>query len=148
MQILGVGSETIHLTGEILIAANLETTALLQSLSLLELLVVGAEEHGHIPYGSLQQVVDTHAKASTHVGHVAIVVDARQQAEAVDDQDIGVLRVLRVFRKAGIADDLATFEKLLYLLQMILADDMRGDDELPLRVLVEIFNKYLLVGRP
>ena len=88
LQLLGIGSETIHLTGEVLVVADLETTTLLQPLSLLELLVVGAEEHRHIPDGSLQQVMDAHTEAATHIGHIAITVDARQQTKAVDDEDV------------------------------------------------------------
>ena len=116
----------------------------------MELLVVGAEEHGHIPYGSLKQVVDTHAKASANVGHIAIVIDARQQAEAVDDKSVRMIRNILISRsiQRSISYDLTALKKFLNLLQMILADDMRGDDQLPFWMLVEILNEDLLVRRP
>ena len=87
-QFLSIGSEAIHLTGKVFVVADLETTTLLQSLGLLELLVIGAKEYRHLPNGSLQQVMDSHTEATTHIRHIAIMIDARQQAEAIDDEDV------------------------------------------------------------
>ena len=50
--------------------------------------------------------------------------------------------------EGGIAEDFAAFEQFLDLTEMILANDMRGDDQLPLRMLVKIFDKDLLIRQP
>ena len=34
------------------------------------------------------------------------------------------------------------------LLQMVFADDVRGDDQFPLWMLIEVFDKYIFIGRP
>ena len=50
--------------------------------------------------------------------------------------------------EAGIAADAKAFQHFLYLLQMILADDMGSNDELPVRMLFEEGNKDFLIGLP
>ena len=86
-----VAVEAVHQLFKVLVAGNLKTTLTgLESLGLLELLVVGAEDDGNVPYGSLQCVVDANTKAAAHIGHIGIVVDTRQQAEAVDNQDFSI----------------------------------------------------------
>ena len=85
---LTVVVETRHQLAEIVVAAHLEASfAGLQPLSLLELLVVRAEDDGHAPYGGLQHVVDAYAEAAAHVAHVGVAVDAAEQSEAVDNED-------------------------------------------------------------
>ena len=49
---------------------------------------------------------------------------------------------------SSIADNLAVAQFLYNLLEVVFADDVRGDDELPLRMLAEIAYKNVLVGRP
>ena len=101
--------------------------------------------------------MDAHAEASTHISHVGIAVDAAEQSETVDDEDFRVVeRQILLTRSGGvehflglsITNDLAAFQEFLYLLQVVLANDVRGDDELPVLVLVEIPEENLLVGRP
>ena len=87
-QISRIGSEAFHLSGKLLVVVDLETTTLLQTLSLLELLVVGTEEYGHIPDSSLQQIVDSHTKTASDIGHITIMINAGEQSEAVDDEDV------------------------------------------------------------
>ena len=87
----------------------------------------------------------SHAEATSHVCHVAVVVDAGKESEAVDD-DISCLCGLFSIG-ASVSDDIAS-ESLFYLHEMFLADDMRGDDHLPRRVLLEIRDEDILVRRP
>ena len=84
--------EALHIATEVVGIGYLQTsTTGLQALCLLETLVVGTKENRNIPDGSFQGVVDTHTKASTHIGHVGIVVDAAEQAEAIDNQHFCIL---------------------------------------------------------
>ena len=71
---------------------DFHTSALFQALSLMELLIVGTEEHWNIPDSSLQQVMDTYAETTAHVSHTTIVIDTRQKTEAVDNQDACILK--------------------------------------------------------
>ena len=87
----------------------------------------------------------SHAEATSHICHVAVVVDAGKESEAVDD-DISCLCGLFSIG-ASVSDDIAS-ESLFYLHEMFLADDMRGDDHLPRRVLLEIRDEDILVRRP
>ena len=88
LEIIGILCQTIHLRGETLVVCYFQTTVLLQTLCLLELLVVRAEEHWYTPYGGLQQIMDAYTKTATDVCHIAIAINARQQSEAVDDEDV------------------------------------------------------------
>ena len=72
-----VRGKTHHDFIERIEAIDLEASSiLLQSLGLLELLIVRPEEHRNIPYCSLQQIVDTYAETATHICYTAIAVDA------------------------------------------------------------------------
>ena len=69
--------KALHQSAEIIGISYLQATAtLLQSLSLLEALVVRTEEYGNIPDGSLQRVMDSYAKATTNISYICIVIDA------------------------------------------------------------------------
>ena len=48
----------------------------------------------------------------------------------------------------GISDDVSSFQQLLDLLQVVFADDVRGNDEFPLGMVAEIADEDFLVGRP
>ena len=88
-KIIGIARETIHQTCKVLIACYLESTLTgFQTLSLVELLIVRAKDDGHIPNRCFQRVMDTNTKTSAYVGHVSIVIDAGEETEAVDDEDI------------------------------------------------------------
>ena len=117
----------------------------LQALRLTETLVVGTEDDGHIPHGCLEHIVDAHAEAATDIGHVAVVVGARQQTETVDDETVGLCGFLLV--GLGVAHGLH-LEHVGNLAQMVLAYHVGRDDEFPLSMLVEIGNENLLVGLP
>lgn len=122
-----------------------------QTLSLLELLVVGAEEHWHIPDCCLKHIVDTHAKAATHIGNLTIAIDTRQQTEAVNNQHVGRLEFPTIV--FCIANDLTTLKFLLYLCQMTFVDDMRSNYQFPFAIakklaVKEITDEDILIGRP
>ena len=147
----------MHNLSEIGTILDFESSATgLESLRLLETLIVGAEDDGHIPYGSLQRVVDAYTKTASHIGDIGISVDAGEQAEAVDNESRPSSPPLprwegsRMFvgGEAGIAADAKAFQHFLYLLQMILADDMGSNDELPVAMLVEVFGENLFIRLP
>ena len=69
--------EALHDAVEIVGCSNFQASATsLETLCLLEALVVGSEDDGYVPYGSLYRAVDSYAKSSSDVGDVSIVVDA------------------------------------------------------------------------
>ena len=64
---LSVGVQCIHAMGEIIVAADFNTTTrTLQALSLLELLIIGAEEYRHPPDSGFNDIVNANAEATTH----------------------------------------------------------------------------------
>ena len=156
--------EALHECGKLVVVIDFKTSATgFQSLSLLEFLVVGAEDDGHIPYGSLQRVMNAHAETATDVSHIAIIVNTAQKSKAIDDKRIGLSRLFA--RGLGEADDptspdppsnfprggrglLGNGEFRDNLMQMVFAYDMRGDDEFPFRMLIEVTDKDVFIGRP
>ena len=94
--------------------------------------------------------MDAHTEAATHIGHIGIAVDAAQQSETVDDKNIGTgeSRVVRVLRERRVAHDLTSCEQFPNLLQVVLANDVRGNDDLPVGMVVEPGDKDFLVGLP
>ena len=64
-----VAGEPLHEGGKLVVIVDFEATATgFQSLSLLEFLVVGTEDNGHVPNGCLQRVVDAYAETTANVG--------------------------------------------------------------------------------
>ena len=109
------------------------------------MLVVGTEDDGHSPYAGFQRVVDANTEAAAHIGHGTIAVDAAEQSEAVDDQHVGIGDILQC--RLGVSHDLA-FCLGDDLLEMIFTDDVWRDDHLPVFVLIEVWDKDVLVGWP
>ena len=90
LHLFGIVEEVVHLRSKLLVRLEIEAaTCSLQSLCLLELLVVWSKEHWHVPYASFEYVVNANTETSTHVSDVTIMIDARQQAKTVDNQYIG-----------------------------------------------------------
>ena len=126
---------------------NLKTTTRLeQALGFLELLVVRSKDDRHIPYCSLQSVVNTNTEASTYISHITIMVHAAQQSETVDDQHVS----LSCFLGSGlcVAHHLFVLYQRKNLAQMILAYDMRSYQQTPVLMLIEERNEYLLIRWP
>ena len=93
LECLRIGKELLHNLPEIVSGGDFITSAAgLETLSLLEALVVRTKNDRHIPNGCLKGVVDAYSETSTHIGHICIMVDAGKQAETVDNQDVGVLK--------------------------------------------------------
>ena len=90
--------------------------------------------------------MDAHAETSAHIAHLGIAVDARQQSEAVDDEHLGLGSLLG--RGLRIAHHAAPLEQLHDLAQMVLADHVRGYDEFPVAVAVEVRYEDFLIGLP
>ena len=139
--------EMIHDVIEISIATDFKTATIpKQPLRFSETLVVGAEKYGDVPHGCLQHIVDAHTEAAANIRNGGIMVDGRQQPKTIDNQYVGFGSLLHSCLR--VADDLSTFQKALDLGQMAFADDMRGYNELPITMLLKIFDKDFLVGRP
>ena len=159
-----VVGEALHECGKLVVVFDFETAATgFQSLSLLEFLVVGAEDDGHVPYSCLQRVVNAHTETAADVSNITIIIDAAQQSEAVNDERIGLGCLLAGgLSKANdptTPDPLSNFPRggrgLLgngefsdNLMQMVFANDMRGNDEFPFRMLIEVLDKDVFIGRP
>ena len=146
LQFGGVRRQAVHHLGKQLFAVHLEGSARgEESCGLAEALVVGTEDDRHSPHRGLQHIVDAYAEAATHIGHLAIAVDARQQTEAVDNQAVCLGSLL--WSRLGI-EYRRHLQLGAYLPQMVIADDMGRDDEPPFAMLIEILDKHILVGRP
>lgn len=86
-----VGEEAVGKRGVALFVADAECSALCYQVSrLFEFAIVGSENHRNAIYGSLVDVVDAHSEASAYVGCVGIAIARRQDAEAVDYENIAV----------------------------------------------------------
>ncbi len=102
---------------------------------LTKLVVVGAKEHGDGVDRSLGGVVDTVAEAAADVGDAGVAVNGRKEAEGVDDEAVDARS--RVGISAGEAQGGAG-EAGLNGGEVCLMDLVRSEDELQLRVRVEI----------
>ena len=56
--------------------------------------------------------------------------------------------IISGFFGSGIAHNLAALQQLFNLLEVILTDDMRGDDQFPITMFVKILDEDLLIRRP
>ena len=90
--------------------------------------------------------MDAHAKTTSHIGYMAIMVDAGEEAKAVDDKDFGILHIS--FCSILISYNLATSQEFLYLRKMILANHMRSDDEFPIFVFIKVLDEDFLIRGP
>ena len=71
LQVLAVGIEALHQLAEVFVAADFHSSPYGEELlGFLETLVVGAEYHGHVPYGGFEHIVDAHSESTAHVGHL------------------------------------------------------------------------------
>ena len=112
---------------------------------LAKLAMVGAEEHGDGVDRSLGGVVDAVAEAAADVGDAGVAVDGREEAEGVDDEAVDTRS--RVGISAGEAQGRAC-EPGLNGSEVRLVDLVRSEDELQLRVRVEIGDQQRLVFWP
>lgn len=144
----GVGGEGVHDVGEVVGAGDLDASATgLEFLSLLELMVVGTEDDGEIPYCCLGEVVDAVAEATADIGDGAVLIDGGEETETVDDEYLGIDEFLG-FADLRVAHDTAVGDELHNHVEMALGDDMGRDDEFPIAMAIEIVEEYLLVGEP
>lgn len=142
-------SELVHDTGEVVGIGDLDASAAgLEFLGFLELMVVGTEDDGEIPYCCLGEVVDAVAEATADIGDGAVLIDGGEETETVDDENLGIDDVGGT-ANLGIAYNLAVGDELLHNhVEMALGDDMGRDDEFPIAMMVEIVEENLLVGQP
>ncbi len=116
-----------------------------QVLCFLKLPIVGTKKNRDTIYCSLWHIVNTHAKATSHIGHLTIAIDAAEQAETVDNKTIGSGNALA----CGLREPKSgTLEFSFNLTQMPLINDMGSKDEFQCRMTVEIRNDDILVGCP
>ena len=141
-----VTAEAADKLGKLSIVVDLKaTTCCLQTLRLLEMLVIRTKEYGLIPYGCLQHIMNAYTEATAHIRDCGIMVDRRQQAKALNDQAVGITHTL--LRCLSVAYT-TSFEQLFYLRKMVLANDMWRNDQLPFRMLIEVLDEDLFVGLP
>ena len=91
--------------------------------------------------------MDTDTEAATNIGDIPIMVDAGEQAEAVDDEDIS-LRQVSMLCEPGIANHLASLQFTDNLLQVILPYHMGCENHLPVRMGIHIRDEDILVRLP
>ena len=145
-----LGNEPVHHEGEIISITDFKASAtLLQFLCLLEFLVIRTEDDRYVPHCCLGQVVDAYAKATTHLGHVTILIYRGEQAKAVDDEDISLLEQLCLtLAYLTIAQHPLARQQFYYLLYVTVVYDMRGYHHLPVALDTEVSNENLFVGLP
>ena len=112
---------------------------------LAKLAVVGAEENGNAVNRSLGGVVDAVAEAAADVGDAGVAVNGRKEAKGVDDEAVNARG--RVGIGAGEAQGRAC-EPGLNGGEVRLVDLVRSEDELQVRVGVEIGDQQRLVFWP
>ena len=112
---------------------------------LAKLVVVGAEEHGDTVDRSLWGVVDTVAEAAADVGDAGVAVNGRKEAKGVDDEAVDARG--RVSISAGESQGRAC-EPSLNGSEVRLVDLVRSEDQLQLRVRVEMGDQQRLVFWP
>ena len=112
---------------------------------LAKLTVIGAEKHGDGIDRSLRGVVDAVAEAAADVGDAGVAVNGRKEAKGVDDEAVDTRG--RVGIGAGEAQGRAC-EPGLNGSEVRLVDLVRSEDQLQLRVRVEIGDQQRLVFWP
>src|SRR3712207_5761547 len=132
--------------GKLAVIVHLKAaTSRLQTLRLMKTLVVRAKDNGNIPYGSLQQVMYAGAESATYIRYRGIAIDARKQAIAVDNEAVGIF--CTSLRSGRIPQGLA-LELPFNIAKVRLVDHMRGYNELPILMNIEVLDEDVLVGRP
>src|SRR5574344_1212614 len=116
-----------------------------QSLCLLEMLIIWTEEYGNIPYSSLQHIMYTHTKSTAHISHFSIMINTGKQTKAIDDKTVSLSCFLGCCLRIAYT---LTVKFGQYLLDMVLTDDVRSDDEFPLLVCIEIRYEDIFIGSP
>ena len=86
--------------------------------------------------------MDTHSESATHIGDLGTRVYARQESEAVNYQAVSLGCLFG--SGLGVAHGGAV-ELREYLLQMVFAYHMRGDDDAPVLVIVEISDEDIVI---
>ena len=156
-----VGNEAVHYLGKVVRAVDrIAATGSNEFLGFLELVVVRTEYYRHIPYSSLKHVVYAYSESSAYVGYITIFIYRGEESEAVDDEYLGILESLYEFiierllttglhcHHLGVSLHRSALQQGIYLLKMVFAYDVRRDDQLPVLMLLEVRNEYLLVGLP
>src|SRR5690554_1412343 len=139
--------QTCHHLLKIRLPSNGKGSALLQQIHrLLELLVVGTKNHGHLVSCGLQRVVYALAKAAPYIGHTAVAVKRRQQTNGIDHQYTD----LRRYRALQLGETgCAPFKARDQLLHMCLVHLMRRHYNFHiLRRLLQPLGQNRLIGRP
>ena len=91
--------------------------------------------------------MDAGSETAADIGDRPIPIDGRQQPETIHDQTIFPFEQALVLHHIGQADRRA-FQQRLDIHQMFPVNLVRSDDQLHLRMLVEIRDQYLLILRP
>ena len=90
--------------------------------------------------------MDTNSETTSDISHIAIMIHAAQQSEAVDNQHICPSSFLR--SSLSIAHHLLILQQRKNQFQMFLGDDMRSYQQAPILMLIEEADEDFLIRRP
>ena len=116
-----------------------------QLAGLAELIIVGAKDNWHAIHRSLGHIVYTHTEPTADISHLTVTIDGREHSEAVDNETIRrrdiLLRSCRVTYMWALQFGNDSCQMLFVYL-------VGGDDQLHLRVIVEVFDENVFVFGP
>lgn len=125
---LGICEKVVGDVIELTRVVHLEAgSGIKQIARLAEVLVVGTDDDRDAIDRCFWDVVNANAEAAAHHCQLTIAVDAGEEPEAVDDEDIGSGDIL--LGGLRIAQDATTVESLLNGAKVVLANLMGSDDE-------------------
>ena len=111
----------------------------------MELLIFRSEDYRNSIYSSLQCIVNAYPESPTDISDLSIAIDRGKQPEAVYYQAIRLTDIL--FIRTSVTH-IRALQLTDYLHQMIFIDNVRSNYQFHLRMLIEIFNKQVLIGLP
>ena len=138
---VGIREEMVGDAIELLGIMNLKAGSGIQQITgLAEVLVVGTDDDGDAIDRTFGDIMDAYAEATAHHCQLTIAVDAGEESEAVDDEDICCGDIL--FGGCRIAQDMVAVECLLNGMKMVLANLMGCNDE-AVDAALQIYRKVL-----
>lgn len=125
---LAVCEEVVGDVIELIRIVHLEAgSGIKQIACLTEVMVVGTNDDGNAIDSSFRDVVNAYAEAAAHHCQLTIAIDAGEEPEAVNDEDVGSGDIL--LGGLRIAQDMTPVEGLLDSAEVVLTNLMWSDDE-------------------
>ena len=91
--------------------------------------------------------MNAHTESAAHISDVRIAINAGEQTEAVDDQAIRILDICIAILNFRIAERRAV-QLVLYLAEMLFIYNVRSQNELQIRMVVEIRDYQVFIRSP